>query len=81
MSLNWSELVEEEILTTLGDKDIKRQEMIHELVQTERTFVHYLKILKTEFQERLEEEGIISIDESKVLFCNLSCVLAMNGMC
>lgn len=44
----------------MSDKDVRRQDMIYELIQTERGFLRHLVILKLLFWQRLLDSGILS---------------------
>ena len=44
----------------MSDKDVRRQDMIYELIQTERGFLRHLVILKVLFWQRLLDSGILS---------------------
>ncbi|EGD74514.1 hypothetical protein PTSG_05878 [Salpingoeca rosetta] len=77
--LSWTEIAPESLTRGMKDKDVKRQEMIYELIQTERGFIRFLTILRVLFRQRVELEGVVTPEESSTLFCNVDDVLAMNA--
>ncbi len=55
-------------------KRTHRQHIIHELVQTERTYVKHLEMLQ-EFKKSVEEQGVIPGDAVHDIFLNLNSLL------
>lgn len=55
-------------------KRTHRQHVIHELVQTERTYVQHLEMLQ-EFKKAVEEQGVIPGDAVHDIFLNLNSLL------
>lgn len=55
-------------------KRTQRQHIIHELVQTERTYVKHLEMLQ-EFKKSVEEQGVIPGDAVHDIFLNLNSLL------
>ena len=76
--LSWSEVASDALKRSMKDKELKRQEMVYELIQTERGFVRHLIILQSLFRDAMEADEVVTEEESHMLFCNLSEVLAMN---
>ncbi|XP_066932997.1 rho guanine nucleotide exchange factor 12-like isoform X3 [Clytia hemisphaerica] len=69
---NWqSTVVDKKILSKLKSKELKRQEVIHELIHTERTHVRNLKVLYRIFYKPLLKENIIPPETVKTIFPNL----------
>jgi hypothetical protein len=57
---------------------LQRANVIKELVHTENDYVKDLKLLINTFMYPLEETGIISLNESKILFSNITDLLEIN---
>eukprot|EP00045_Choanoeca_perplexa_P018450 m.292133 g.292133 ORF g.292133 m.292133 type:complete len:1838 (-) comp17823_c0_seq1:6600-12113(-) len=74
----WSEtLYNTEQLKKMDKKELRRQDMIYELIQTERSFFRYLIVLRAIFQHHLEE--CLNQDELDALFSNLESVIATSA--
>ncbi|KAF1813577.1 hypothetical protein P152DRAFT_285799 [Eremomyces bilateralis CBS 781.70] len=58
----------------IGGKKTHRQHIIHELVNTERTYVNHLDLLQ-QFKKNVEERGIVSGDAIHDIFLNLNALL------
>ncbi len=70
------------VLKTLSKSEMKRQEGIYELVQTERGYVRHLAILHHCFRQPIIDEGLLSPDQLHTLFANLSDLTDMsNNFC
>ncbi|OBZ90228.1 Rho1 guanine nucleotide exchange factor 1 [Choanephora cucurbitarum] len=72
LSRAWSATVSKEILKSMPDHEIKRQEAIHEIIYTEEDYVRDLKILDVDFAQELLasqciEEGRKQAFHDKVL--------------
>ncbi|XP_059226165.1 uncharacterized protein LOC106086517 isoform X2 [Stomoxys calcitrans] len=65
---DWSSNVAAEILATLTDAEKKRQEIINEIYQTERSHVRTLKLLERLFFYPLQESGLLTQDHLHLLF-------------
>lgn len=63
---------------SLGEKERKRQEAIHELITTERVYLGYLYLVRDEFQAPLLDQGLISPVESQSLFMEWSSLLDLS---
>ncbi|XP_075168419.1 rho guanine nucleotide exchange factor 2 isoform X2 [Haematobia irritans] len=65
---DWSSNVAAEVLAALTDAEKKRQEIINEIYQTERSHVRTLKLLERLFFYPLQESGLLSQDHLQLLF-------------
>ncbi|KAM7343585.1 rho guanine nucleotide exchange factor 2 isoform 3-T3 [Cochliomyia hominivorax] len=65
---DWSSNVSGEVLASLTDAEKKRQEIINEIYQTERSHVRTLKLLKRLFLFPLQESGLLTQDHLMLLF-------------
>ena len=80
--VSWRLTVDKGILKDLGERDIKRQEMIYELIQTERGFFRHLTILKTLFQLQVGRSGILTKLEMRRMFSNVDQIAeTAEGVC
>ncbi|XP_037917502.1 uncharacterized protein LOC119655610 isoform X4 [Hermetia illucens] len=68
LETDWSSNVAAEILATLSDIEKKRQEIINEIYQTERSHVRTLKLLDRIFMRPLLESGVLPHDHLQSLF-------------
>ncbi|XP_057302148.1 rho guanine nucleotide exchange factor 12-like isoform X2 [Hydractinia symbiolongicarpus] len=68
---NWQTIADKKTLKQLKNKDVKRQEVIHELIHTERTHVRNLKVLDKVFYRPLINKNILPIHQIKLIFPNL----------
>lgn len=59
----WSHTVPQKLLESLDKKEIKRQELIYEIVSTERTFVRNLEYIRDFWIRPLRESNIIPVSE------------------
>ncbi|CCH47019.1 RHO1 GDP-GTP exchange protein 2 [Wickerhamomyces ciferrii] len=59
----WSHTVPKEMIQAMDKKEVKRQELIYEVVATERTFVRNLEYLRDFWIRPLRESNIIPIIE------------------
>ncbi|XP_055081788.1 rho guanine nucleotide exchange factor 12 isoform X5 [Periophthalmus magnuspinnatus] len=76
--LNWQQLVGREVLAGLRPHEIKRQEVINELFQTERAHVRMLKVLDHVFYQKLTKEAILPPADIKNIFTNLDEILELH---
>ncbi|XP_072319097.1 rho guanine nucleotide exchange factor 12 isoform X2 [Eucyclogobius newberryi] len=76
--LNWQQLVGREVLAGLRPHEIKRQEVINELFQTERAHVRMLKVLDHVFYQKLTKEAILPPADIKNIFTNLEEILQLH---
>lgn len=61
----WSHTVPKQLLETLDKKEIKRQELIYEVIATERTFVRNLEYIRDFWIRPLRERNIIPPQEKE----------------
>ncbi|KAM6234745.1 rho guanine nucleotide exchange factor 12 isoform 3-T3 [Spheniscus humboldti] len=75
---NWQQLVSREVLMGLKPYEIKRQEVINELLYTERAHVRTLKVLHNVFYQRVTREGILNSSDKRKIFSNLEDILGLH---
>ncbi|XP_042870461.1 rho guanine nucleotide exchange factor 1-like isoform X2 [Penaeus japonicus] len=75
---NWQKLVSHDQIKRLKPKERKRQDTINELFHTERTHVRVLKVLKHLFHLPMLEAGILSKEQSEMLFPNIDQILEIH---
>lgn len=75
---NWRELASSDIVSKLGKKEIKRQEVINELFATEHAHVRMLSVLQTVFYRPLEREAIMSTDDLNAIFPSLDEIIEVH---
>ncbi|XP_047130651.1 rho guanine nucleotide exchange factor 11 isoform X1 [Hydra vulgaris] len=68
---NWQDSADKKVLKKLKGKEIKRQEVIHELIHTEKTHVRNLKVLFKVFYKPLMKNNILNESQVKDIFPNL----------
>ncbi|PFX30955.1 rho guanine nucleotide exchange factor 28-like isoform X3 [Stylophora pistillata] len=73
----WSVAVDKKILKSLSAKDIKRQDVIHELIQTEVHHVRTLKIMQKIFYKGMLD--YLSQDTAYMILPRLDDLLQING--
>ncbi|XP_055854909.1 uncharacterized protein LOC129918418 isoform X2 [Episyrphus balteatus] len=66
--VDWSSNIAAEVLAALTDAEKKRQEIINEIYQTERSHVRTLKLLEGIFMRPLQECGVLPHDHLHLLF-------------
>ncbi|XP_055917714.1 uncharacterized protein LOC129949975 isoform X2 [Eupeodes corollae] len=66
--VDWSSNIAAEVLAALTDAEKKRQEIINEIYQTERSHVRTLKLLEGIFMRPLQECGALPHDHLHLLF-------------
>lgn len=79
---SWSELVDQKypkFRRTLNAKQIKRQGVIYELIQTESAYVRTLNIMKKIYYDGMKSEMNISDDDLTIIFPRLEDILELNG--
>lgn len=67
----WHQVVDKKVIKKLRGKEIKRQEIIHELIHTERTHVRNLKVLSKVFYRPMLKFNVMSKQHINQLFPNL----------
>ncbi|XP_073811102.1 rho guanine nucleotide exchange factor 2 isoform X2 [Musca autumnalis] len=65
---DWSSNVAAEVLAALTDAEKKRQEIVNEIYQTERSHVRTLKLLECLFFYPLQESGLLTYEDLQLLF-------------
>uniref|UniRef100_A0A1B6C0U4 Rho guanine nucleotide exchange factor 12 n=1 Tax=Clastoptera arizonana TaxID=38151 RepID=A0A1B6C0U4_9HEMI len=76
---DWKNKVPEDILKQLTAHEIKRQEVINELFQTEKSHVRGLKVLDQVFYRPMKEQQILPSDQLQLLFANLDEMLVIHS--
>ncbi|XP_056140979.1 rho guanine nucleotide exchange factor 12 isoform X2 [Lampris incognitus] len=76
--LNWQRLVSREVLANLTPQEIKRQEVINELLYTERAHLRMLKVLDSVFYQRLNRDSILPPEDIKHIFTNLDEIIQLH---
>lgn len=74
----WQQLVRREVLAGLMPQEIKRQEVINELLYTERAHVRMLRVLDHLFYQRLSKDAILPPADVKNIFTNLEEILQLH---
>ncbi|KAF9125270.1 actin organization and endocytosis protein [Mortierella sp. 14UC] len=77
-SPSWSASVGQDVSRFLSEKEMKRQEAIHELITTERVYLTYLCLVRDEFQRPLLDLGLIIPAESELFFKDWSSLLDLS---
>ncbi|XP_075892146.1 rho guanine nucleotide exchange factor 12 isoform X4 [Nelusetta ayraudi] len=75
----WQQLVGREVLAGLRPQEIKRQEVINELIYTERAHVRMLRVLDLVFYQKLSKEAILPPADVKNIFTNLEEILQLHA--
>ncbi|XP_061432947.1 rho guanine nucleotide exchange factor 1-like [Lethenteron reissneri] len=75
---HWQLLLKPEQLARLGKQEVKRQDVINELLHTERAHVRMLKVLKALFCDRLVQHGVAPEAEVRQIFPNLDVLLPLH---
>ncbi|XP_075909738.1 rho guanine nucleotide exchange factor 11-like [Petromyzon marinus] len=75
---HWQLQLKPEQLARLGKQEVKRQDVINELLHTERAHVRMLKVLKALFCDRLLQNGVASEAEVRQIFPNLDALLPLH---
>ncbi|KAL5274603.1 ARHGEF12 family protein [Megaselia abdita] len=65
---DWSSHVPTEVLSNLSDIEKKRQEIINEIYQTERSHVRTLRLLEKIFMKPLQESNVLPSEHLLLLF-------------
>ncbi|XP_071388987.1 rho guanine nucleotide exchange factor 12-like [Centroberyx affinis] len=76
--LNWQRLVSQGVLASLTPQEIKRQEVINELLYTERAHLRMLKVLDCVFYQRLNRDSILPPEDIKHIFTNLEEIIHLH---
>ncbi|NWZ29043.1 ARHGB factor, partial [Asarcornis scutulata] len=78
-SQNWQHTVGREVLASLPQKEIDRQEVINELFATEGSHLRILRVLDLLFYQRMRKESLLSREELALLFPNLPDVIEIHN--
>uniref|UniRef100_UPI00358E482C rho guanine nucleotide exchange factor 11-like n=1 Tax=Myxine glutinosa TaxID=7769 RepID=UPI00358E482C len=73
---NWQNSVDPELLKKLNPREIKRQEVINELFQTEKKHLQNLKLLQDVFYARLQP--VLNTNELRQIFMNLDQIVPIH---
>ncbi|GAB6027465.1 hypothetical protein CHUAL_001722 [Chamberlinius hualienensis] len=76
---NWIDGVDREIIRHMKPKEKKRQDVINELLHTERTHVRNLKVLDKVFYRPMQNEQVLPSDQIKLLFPNLEAMIEIHS--
>ena len=76
--LSWTDTVTKEFLKKQTKMNIKRQEMIYELIQTEKGFYRHLLIMKFFFRDCLAASQVLTEVELTVMFSNLEEIITVS---
>ncbi|XP_029924955.1 rho guanine nucleotide exchange factor 12 isoform X2 [Myripristis murdjan] len=76
--LNWQRLVSRGVLASLTPQEIKRQEVINELLYTERAHLRMLRVLDCVFYQRLNRDGVLPPEDIKHIFTNLEEIIQLH---
>ncbi|XP_059913038.1 rho guanine nucleotide exchange factor 12-like isoform X2 [Gadus macrocephalus] len=76
--LNWQRLVSREVLAGLPPLEVKRQEVINELLYTEQAHLQMLRVLDTVFYQRLSRDAFLSPEDIHHIFSNLLEVMQLH---
>nr|CAB3261906.1 uncharacterized protein LOC100177579 [Phallusia mammillata] len=75
---HWSETVPSSAIKGIDRREVKRQEVINELIYTEQHHVRDLKILEKVFYEPMKKQGLMKEEEIFQAFPNLQAVLEIH---
>ncbi|TPX39828.1 hypothetical protein SeMB42_g06228 [Synchytrium endobioticum] len=75
---HWSDGLNKTVIDQLGEKEVKRQMAIFELITTERDYVRDLGILIDVFMKQLAGRKLISAKNVEAVFSNLEQLLSVN---
>jgi hypothetical protein len=67
------------LLKTMSTAEVKRQEGIYELIQTERGYVRHMAILHHCFRAPVMEEGLLTPEQLCTLFADLDTMMTTNA--
>ncbi|KAM8835325.1 rho guanine nucleotide exchange factor 12 isoform 1-T1 [Synchiropus picturatus] len=76
--LNWQSLVSRDVLATLTPQEINRQEVINELLYTERAHLRTLKVLDQVFYQRLSRDSVLPPEDIRGIFMNLEEIVQLH---
>ncbi|XP_054855186.1 rho guanine nucleotide exchange factor 11 isoform X2 [Eublepharis macularius] len=70
-SQNWQHTVGRDVVASLPQREVERQEVINELFVTEASHLRILRVLDTVFYQRMRKESLLPREEVALLFPNL----------
>ncbi|XP_055082905.1 rho guanine nucleotide exchange factor 12 isoform X2 [Periophthalmus magnuspinnatus] len=76
----WQSAVSRDVLAALTSREIERQEVINELLYTERAHVHKLKVLDCVFYQRLNRDSILPAQDLRNIFSNLQEIIQLHAV-
>ncbi|KAJ0004123.1 hypothetical protein NQD34_010337 [Periophthalmus magnuspinnatus] len=76
----WQSVVSRDVLAALTSREIERQEVINELLYTERAHVHKLKVLDCVFYQRLNRDSILPAQDLRNIFSNLQEIIQLHAV-
>lgn len=76
----WSDDIDGAILGRLSDKEKRRQEVIFELLQTERDYVRDLELIINLYLNPMRKKKIVSPKDLAVLFSNIEMLVPVNSL-
>ena len=74
----WKDYVDESVINSLSKLEKKRQDVIWELMLTERSYISDLELIQQVFARPLNEQKILSAKHSDLIFGNLDEISAVN---
>lgn len=79
----WSDMMAgSPLLSTMGSDERHREELIYELIQTEKSYLHKLAIIQRLFRQTCIDNNACTAEEIAVLFGNIDHVFAISeAMC
>ncbi|XP_042296336.1 rho guanine nucleotide exchange factor 11 isoform X3 [Sceloporus undulatus] len=76
---NWQHTVGREVVASLPQREVDRQEVINELFVTEASHLRILRVLDVLFYQRMKKENLLSREELALLFPNLPEVIEVHN--
>ena len=74
----WSSLVDKKFMKVLGKKEVKRQDLINELIHTEKTHIRKLKVMLYIFYRPLLSSQLLDKDKTQSLFPHLEELISIH---
>jgi len=75
----WQKKIKPEILANMTPKEIKRQEAIHEIIESESFYLRDLAMTYRLFAIPLQNNKILSYNEYKEIFCNFGEIISFHA--
>lgn len=76
----WESTVSAKLKDSLPEQEHKRQRVIFELIETEKSFIQDLWVMKSHFRKELETSKCITDKEITMIFSNLDDVIKTNEL-